>query len=105
MARRVPGGARTHRACSRSRYFRAPQPNGTGSQKVSSRNSSTALAAAAPGTPAAVSPAVSAASTAPRPPGVGMIEPMALPVRYTTPIFTTGTDRLNAATQTARQKM
>jgi hypothetical protein len=54
---------------------------GTGSQKVSSRNSSTELTATPPGTPAAVSPAVSAASTAPRPPGVGMIEPIALPVR------------------------
>jgi len=39
------------------------------------------------------------------PAGVGMIEPMALPVRYTTPIFAIGTDRLNAATQTARQQM
>ena len=76
-----------------------------GSQNVSSRNSSTALAAAAPGTPAAVSPAVSAASTAPMPPGVGTIELMALPVRYTTPIFAIGTDRPNAATQAARQKM
>ncbi len=76
-----------------------------GSQNVSSRNSSTALAATAPGTPAAVSPAVRAASTAPMPPGVGMIEPMALPVRYTRPIFAIGTDRLNAATQAARQRM
>jgi hypothetical protein len=34
-----------------------------------------------------------------------MIDPMALPVRYTRPIFAIGTDRLNAATQAARQKM
>ena len=64
------------------------------SQNVRSRNSSTALTAT--GTPAAVSPAVSPASTAPIPPGVGMIDPMALPVRYTKPIFAIGTDRLNA---------
>jgi hypothetical protein len=83
----------------------AAQPTGTGSQKVSSRNSSTELTATPPGTPAAVSPAVSAASTAPRPPGVGMIEPIALPVRYTTPIFANGTSRPNAATQADRHKM
>jgi len=59
----------------------ATQPMGTGSQKVSSRKSSTALSATAPGTPAAVSPAVSTASTVPSPPGVGMIEPSVAPVR------------------------
>jgi len=83
----------------------AAQPTGTGSQKVSSRNSSTELTATPPGTPAAVSPAVSAASTAPRPPGVGMIEPIALPVRYTTPIFANGTSLPNAATHAERHKM
>ena len=39
--------AGTYRACLRSRYLRRPQRNGTGSQNAGSRNSSTALAAAA----------------------------------------------------------
>lgn len=73
---------------------------------MSSRNSSTELTATAPGRPAAVSPAVSAASTAPSPPGVGMIEPKALPVRYTTAMLAIGTCRPpNAATHAARHRM
>ena len=55
--------------------------------------------------PAVVSPAVSAASTAPSPPGVGMIELSALPVRYTTPILAIGTGPPKAATDTHRQAM
>src|SRR5579859_3010060 len=57
---------------------------GMGSQKVSRRNSSTELAASVPCMPVATRPAVSAASSAPSPPGVGTIEPSALPVRETT---------------------
>src|SRR5579875_3790407 len=102
---RAPGCGSGHRAPSRSSIFSAAQPAGTGSQKVSTRNSSTVLAAAAPRTPAAVSPAVSAASTAPRPPGVGKIEPIALPVRYTTAMVATGTAPPNAATHEARHAM
>ena len=49
-------GALIHRSCRRSRKSSAAQPNGTGSQKVSSRNSRTALTAGltAAGVPGAV---------------------------------------------------
>jgi hypothetical protein len=72
---------------------------------VSRRNRSTELPATALGRPAAVRPTVRASSTAPRPPGVGKIEPIALLLRYTTAMLAIGTDRPNAATHAARQPM
>src|SRR5687768_11331762 len=47
------------------------QPKNTGSQQVRIRYSSTDGTAMAAGTPKAASPPISAASTAPTPPGVG----------------------------------
>src|SRR5262249_56285198 len=72
-----PAGQRYPRCSS---WLKAPQPTGTGSQNVIVRKSSTALTAVAPGSPAAVRPADSAASTSPGPPGVRMAGPRAEPV-------------------------
>ena len=77
--------------------------DGTGSQNVTARNSSTALTAVAPASPVAVSPAVSAASTAPSPPGVGTAEPSALPVRKTTAALVIAMEPPKAGTQAVRQ--
>lgn len=56
-------------------------PGIVGSQKVTSRNNNTDDTARPPGTPAAVRPADRAASTAPRPPGVGAAWPIVAPAR------------------------
>src|ERR1700675_307346 len=60
------------------------QPANTGSQQVSTRYSSTDGTPTAPGTPNAVSPPISAASTAPTPPGVGAAEASVPPTIVTT---------------------
>ena len=57
------------------------QPAGIGSQKVATRNTSTAGMASWAGMPMPVSPAARTASTPPSPPGVGAAEPTALPAR------------------------
>src|SRR5271156_606339 len=60
------------------------QPMNTGSQHVSTRYSSTEGTATAAGTPNAASPPISAASTAPTPPGVGAAEARVPPIIVTT---------------------
>src|ERR1700712_2398872 len=60
------------------------QPTNTGSQHVSTRYSSTEGTATAAGTPKAASPPISAASTAPTPPGVGAAEARVPPIIVTT---------------------
>ena len=58
-------------------------PSGTRIQNVRTRNSTAVEAAAAAAMPAVVRPVDSASSTVPIPPGVGIAEPTAFPVRYT----------------------
>src|SRR5580693_4754235 len=60
------------------------QPTNTGSQQVSTRYSSTDGTLTAAGTPKAASPPISAASTAPTPPGVGAAEARVPPTIVTT---------------------
>src|ERR1700738_4891073 len=60
------------------------QPTKTGSQQVSTRYSSTAGTPTAAGTPNAANPPISAASTAPTPPGVGAAEARVPPTIVTT---------------------
>src|SRR5271165_7210941 len=60
------------------------QPTNTGSQQVSTRYSSTDGTPTAAGTPKAASPPISAASTAPTPPGVGAAEASVPPTIVTT---------------------
>src|SRR5271163_5254577 len=60
------------------------QPTNTGSQHVSTRYSSTEGTATAAGTPKAARPPISAASTAPTPPGVGAAEARVPPTIVTT---------------------
>src|SRR5665647_3203270 len=55
-----------------------------GNQYVHSRNSRTDETATLTSSPTATSPAERAASTPPRPPGVGTAEPMIAPAKYTT---------------------
>src|SRR5262249_44841914 len=64
-----------HQTISFSVSHRIPcHPTNTGSQQVSTRYSSTDGTPTAAGTPKAASPPISAASTAPTPPGVGAAE-------------------------------
>ena len=72
-----PGQIRSLR-CSQ---VNASQPGRIGSQKVTSRNRNTAGTAVSLSRPAAVRPAIRAASTAPIPPGVGAAWAMAAPTR------------------------
>src|SRR3981189_2468396 len=60
------------------------QPMNTGSQQVSTRESSTAGTAIAAGSPKAARPPINAASTAPTPPGVGAAEASVPPTIVTT---------------------
>src|SRR5215217_2837334 len=60
------------------------QPTNTGSQQVSTRYSSTDGTAMPAGTPNAARPPMSAASTAPTPPGVGAAEARVPPIIVTT---------------------
>src|SRR5271156_6624053 len=60
------------------------QPTKTGIQQVSTRYSSTDGTATAAGTPKAANPPISAASTAPTPPGVGAAEARVPPTIVTT---------------------
>src|SRR3981189_477602 len=60
------------------------QPMNTGSQQVSTRESSTAGTAIAAGSPEAARPPINAASTAPTPPGVGAAEASVPPTIVTT---------------------
>src|SRR5271163_1659498 len=60
------------------------QPTKTGSQQVSTRYSRTDGTATAAGTPKAARPPISAASTAPTPPGVGAAEASVPPTIVTT---------------------
>ena len=60
------------------------QPMNTGIQQVSTRYSSTDGTPTAAGTPNAASPPISAASTAPTPPGVGAAEASVPPTIVTT---------------------
>src|SRR6201996_6070497 len=60
------------------------QPTNTGSQQVSTRYSRTDGTATAAGTPKAARPPISAASTAPTPPGVGAAEASVPPTIVTT---------------------
>src|ERR1700761_9007162 len=60
------------------------QPTNTGSQQVSTRYSSTDGTPTAAGTPKAASPPISAASTAPTPPGVGAADARVPPTIVTT---------------------
>src|SRR3978361_1502488 len=60
------------------------QPTNTGSQHVRTRYSSTDGTATAAGTPNAERPPISAASTAPTPPGVGAAEASVPPIIVTT---------------------
>src|SRR5258708_39546269 len=64
------------------------QPTNTGSQQVSTRYSSTDGTPTAAGTPKAASPPISAASTAPTPPGVGAAEARVPPTIVTTVTMT-----------------
>src|SRR6476646_1503529 len=58
-------------------------PTNTGSQQVSTRYSNTDGTATAAGTPKAARPPISAASTAPTPPGVGAAEASVPPIIVT----------------------
>src|SRR5206468_10453651 len=60
------------------------QPTNTGNQQVSTRYSKTDGTATAADTPKAASPPISAASTAPTPPGVGAAEASVPPIIVTT---------------------
>src|SRR6202046_3774738 len=60
------------------------QPMNTGNQQVSTRYSSTEGTLTAAGTPKAASPPISAASTAPTPPGVGAADASVPPTIVTT---------------------
>src|SRR6202012_5745211 len=60
------------------------QPTNTGSQQVSTRYSRTEGTATAAGTPKAARPPISAASTAPTPPGVGAADASVPPTIVTT---------------------
>src|SRR3984957_17058620 len=60
------------------------QPTNTGSQQVSTRYSRTDGTATAAGTPKAARPPISAASTAPTPPGVGAAAASVPPTIVTT---------------------
>ncbi len=68
------GGQTTRWCC---KYRKTGPPGRMGSQKVRSRKDRTAATACSGGTPIPVSPATSAASIAPRFPGVGAADAMA----------------------------
>src|SRR3984957_16757003 len=74
------------------------QPTNTGSQQVSTRYSSTDGTLTAAGTPKAASPPISAASTAPTPPGVGAAEARVPPTIVTTVTVTKVVSPPNALT-------
>ncbi len=74
------------------------QPTNTGSQQVSTRYSSTEGTPMAAGTPKAASPPISAASTAPTPPGVGAAEASVPPTIVTTVTVTNVVPPPNAST-------
>src|ERR1700761_1810875 len=74
------------------------QPTNTGSQQVSTRYSSTDGTLTAAGTPNAASPPISAASTAPTPPGVGAAEARVPPTIVTTVTVTNDALPPNAST-------
>src|ERR687897_3439707 len=73
------------------------QPTNTGSQHVSTRYSSTDGTAIAAGSPKAASPPISAASTAPTPPGVGAAEARVPPIIVTTVTVTNDVSPPNAS--------
>src|SRR5829696_437655 len=73
------------------------QPTNTGSQQVSTRYSSTDGTAMPAGTPNAARPPMSAASTAPTPPGVGAAEARVPPIIVTTVTVTIETLPPNAS--------
>jgi hypothetical protein len=64
-------------------FLNANQPGIVGIQKVNSRNAKVAEIAMPGSIPAAVKPAAKAASTAPKPPGVGAAWPTMEPAKYT----------------------
>src|ERR1700691_752946 len=74
------------------------QPTKTGSQQVSTRYSRTDGTATAAGTPKAARPPISAASTAPTPPGVGAAEARVPPTIVTTVTVTKVVSPPNALT-------
>src|ERR1700677_4635483 len=74
------------------------QPTKTGSQQVSTRYSRTEGTLTAAGTPKAASPPISAASTAPTPPGVGAADASVPPTIVTTVTVTNVALPPNAST-------
>src|ERR1700735_5898162 len=74
------------------------QPMNTGNQQVNTRYSSTDGTLTASGTPNAASPPISAASTAPTPPGVGAAEARVPPTMVTMVTVTNDVSPPNAAT-------
>src|SRR3954469_14861824 len=74
------------------------QPMKTGSQQVSTRYNNTDGTATAAGTPNAARPPISAASTAPTPPGVGAAEASVPPIIVTTVTVTNVVPPSNAST-------
>jgi hypothetical protein len=72
-----------HKSPRRRRLISPNQPGTTSSHTETSRDNNVAAVAVDNGTPATVRPAINVASTAPVPPGVGNIDPAAVPARYT----------------------
>src|SRR5258706_11601209 len=80
------------------------QPANTGNQQVSTRYSNTDGTPTAAGTPKAASPPMSAASTAPTPPGVGAADASVPPTMVTTVTVTNVALPPNASTLAHRAK-
>ena len=93
----------SYRSPVRCRFLNANQPGMVGIQNVIKRNTKVAEIAMPASIPAAVKPAAIAASTAPKPPGVGAACPITEPARYTKAIAAIDASVVKARTAVIKQ--